>query len=112
MCERMLRPIPLNSCPKCHHQQFLVKTVESTIFFTDRNGVIVHHQPEIDMAFGKCLNCGYECDMMSTLVGFMPLTPLRKILFDFQHDQLNDNEFDGDIEDNPMDQRWRGEDSC
>ena len=87
------RPIPKGSCPNCGHKQFIVKELSSTLYLTNRDGEVIDSQEDYDIAVGKCLSCGKEYDMYPAYNSFIPLTPLRKVLYDFQPailDRTND----------------------
>ena len=71
----------MSACPVCKHASFIVFTSEYNIYLTDYDGEIVDVRELDSSAYGLCTNCGKRCKMMKTVNGFIPLTPLREILF-------------------------------
>ena len=41
MSKQMMRLIPMGSCPKCQHKQFVVYDNQSMLFLTNRDGEII-----------------------------------------------------------------------
>lgn len=98
----MVNIIPLGSCPKCGHKQFIVSELQINEYLTNQDGEIIDSL-EIDYdAEGICCNCNTKFKMYPTREGFIPLTRLREILFDFtQHVLLDQNELSNNLK-NPM----------
>ena len=81
--KEMVNIIPLGSCPKCGHRQFLVSEQQITNYLTNGDGEIID---SIDIEYdaeGICLNCNTRFKMFSTIEGFIPLTRLREIMLDY-----------------------------
>lgn len=55
----------------------------SNVYLTDRDGEITDSKEIHYKAIGKCVNCYKEYEMMQTSYGFVPLTPLRKLLYEY-----------------------------
>ena len=81
--KEMCRIIPAGSCPSCGHKQFFVMQGQVDQYITNGDGVVIDFKELEYKAIGKCLNCNKEYEMMPTTTGFIPLTPLRKILYDY-----------------------------
>jgi hypothetical protein len=79
--KEMVSIIPLGLCPNCGHGQFVV--IESTMstYLTNNDGEIIDSKEICNEAIGRCVRCGREYNMLSTLYGFIPLSNLRSILF-------------------------------
>lgn len=80
MAKILARNCSMCSCPRCYHSRFLVSEFTSTMSLTGRDGIVEDSNEDYDCQ-GMCLNCGYKCEMMPTNNGFIPVTPMRKILF-------------------------------
>ena len=80
--KKMISHIPAGSCPKCSRKQFIVWQSLEDIYLTNIDGNIIDHKEISSHTIGKCINCGSQYEMMDTVTGFIPLTNLRKILFD------------------------------
>ena len=81
--KEMINIIPIGSCPKCGHKQFVVVESQQNIYLTDRDGEILDHRELYNHSVGKCVNCKSEYDMIPTRYGFIPATELRKILYKY-----------------------------
>lgn len=81
--KEMVRIVPLGACPVCGHKQFYVVDSVMNEYITDMNGEIVDSAEHGYKAYGKCMNCEMEFDMMRTSYGFIPMTRLRKLFFDY-----------------------------
>lgn len=79
MCTR----IPRGSCPNCYGRQFIVYESDQNLYLTDRDGDVLDSQELYYYATGMCCKCGKKYEMLPTTTGFIPLTKLRKILFDY-----------------------------
>lgn len=98
----MVNIIPAGSCPNCGHSKFVVFESAQSAYSTNRDGEIVGSKELSYKAVGKCLNCGKEFDMLPTQIRFIPMTRLRKILYDYtDHSTLDQIESYEEI-DNPM----------
>ena len=83
MGKQMIRLIPQGSCPKCQHKQFVVYDNQSTMYLTNRDGAIIDSKELDHISVGMCCNCGTTFEMFPTSEGFIPLTPMRKIVYDY-----------------------------
>lgn len=81
--KEMCYKIPEGSCPNCGHRQFVVFESNESIYLTNTDGEIIDSSDIINCAIGKCIKCGSEYEMISTLTKFIPVTPLRSILFNY-----------------------------
>ena len=81
--KEMCRLVPQGACPTCGHKQFVVYENTTDLYLTNQDGEAIDHTEVRYIAFGKCLNCGKEFEMMPTSIGFIPLTGLRKILYEY-----------------------------
>ena len=81
--KNMVNIIPLGSCPKCGHKQFVVSELQINEYLTNTNGEIIDSLDVEYDAEGMCLNCNATFKMYPTREGFIPLTRLRKILLDY-----------------------------
>lgn len=81
--KEMVKTVPLGACPRCGHRQFYV--IDSTMneYITNMDGEIVDSKEHGYRAYGMCVNCKREFEMMPTSYGFIPLTPLRKLFFEY-----------------------------
>lgn len=79
----MCKILPAGICPNCGGFQFLVYESDVNLFVTGPDGVPVDGKNYSYRADGKCLTCDAEYEMVSTNERFLPLTPLRKILYDY-----------------------------
>lgn len=96
----MVKVIPNGSCPYCGHKQFVVIESQLNIFLTNRDGEIIDNKELSYKARGKCCNCNREFEMMQTTYGFIPLSPLRKIIYN--HTNHNESEEEYEVINNPM----------
>ena len=86
----MIRLFPRHSCPYCGSSQgYLVKQIKSELFLTNRNGEICDSREEWSVVVGKCKTCGAEMEMYPAFNTFIPLTPLRKMLLEYELDTLD-----------------------
>lgn len=98
----MVDVVPNGSCPKCGHLQFIVSEIQHNAFLTNHDGDIIDSKELHYEAIGKCVNCGAVYDMEPTYKGFIPMTPLRKILYEHTpHYVPKEISITSDIE-NPM----------
>ena len=88
MAEEMFTILPEYSCPKCGHSRFIIKDYESNLYLTDNFGTIVDSKEEYHICVGKCLNCGKEYTMFPAKDNFIPLTDLRKHLYEYSKTAL------------------------
>ena len=87
---QMIRLLPEGSCPKCGHRQFLVKEIQSNLYLTNSDGEIIDGKEENYVAVGKCLNCGKEYKMLPGVYRFIPMTPLRELLYEYSEDAVEE----------------------
>ena len=85
----MVIKVPLGSCPKCGHKQFVVMESQLKKYLTNQDGEIVDYEETDYNAAGMCCNCGTVFKMIPTLEGFIPLTRLREIMFDYSPHAIN-----------------------
>lgn len=81
--KEMVNIVPLGSCPKCGHKQFIVSEQCITDYLTNGDGEIID---SIDINYdaeGMCLNCNARFKMYATREGFIPLTRLREIMLNY-----------------------------
>lgn len=97
MSKQMVRLLPLGSCPNCGHNQFVVAESETNLFLTNRDGEIVDSKNYSYTCEGMCCNCKVRFPMLATPERFIPMTPLRKLLYEDSH-----NELEVEIIKNPM----------
>lgn len=102
--KEMVYIINNGSCPTCGNKQFIVAEHQTMLYLTDGNGEAINSKELNYKAIGKCCNCGKEFEMMPTSYGFIPLTRLRKILFEYTPHCIHEEELE-DVE-NPM---YRGD---
>ena len=81
--KEMCTIIPQGSCPICGHKQFIVHEIDTNIYLTDQDGAILDHKELSYKAIGICTNCKAQFEMMPTSIGFIPLTKLRKIIYEY-----------------------------
>ena len=98
----MINAVARGACPNCGNKQFVVHESTMNLYLTNRDGEIIDNK-EIDYsAIGMCTRCNRKFPMMSTLYGFIPMTPLRKILFEYTpHNIVIEKDYDDTIS-NPM----------
>lgn len=89
MSKQMMRLIPMGSCPKCQHKQFVVYDNQSILFLTNRDGEIIDSKDIEHVSVGMCCNCKATFDMFPTSEGFIPLTQMRKIVYDYMPENIN-----------------------
>ena len=101
----MVDVLPNGCCPSCGHMKFVVSEIQHNIFLTNRDGEIIDSKEMSYNATGQCVNCGKVYDMEPTYNGFIPMTPLRKLLYEHTPHYLPrilDNKSLGDDIKNPM----------
>ena len=70
---------------------------------TNRDGEICDSMDEMNVAVGKCLECGKEFDCYPAFDSFIPLTPIRKFLPEYATEVLDStNNMDQTHIENPM----------
>lgn len=79
----MCRIIPAGACPNCGKGQFVVINKSMNVYLTNRNGEVIDCREYYDGYIGKCCTCGKEYPMMPTYNGFVPMTRLRQLVWDF-----------------------------
>lgn len=98
----MVRLLPAGSCPACGHSQFVVAESEFNLFLTDMDGYVTDSKTMDYKCEGMCCNCKRVFEMIATPERFIPLTPLRKLLYENTHHyELAQREKPADIK-NPM----------
>ena len=81
--KEMVSIVPLGSCPKCGHKQFVISELQINEYLTNRDGEIIDSFEADYDARGICVNCSSEFKMYPTFEGFIPLTRLREIILDY-----------------------------
>lgn len=81
--KEMCTMIPLGSCPNCGHKKFIVDEISHSRYLTNRDGCIIDHKDISTNAVGICLKCYSKFIMMETCYGYIPMSKIRSILFDF-----------------------------
>lgn len=100
--KEMVKTIPLGTCPKCGHKQFVVLENEINQYLTNIDGEIIDQKTIENKAIGMCCNCKSKFTMIPTMEGFIPSTKLRCLLLEYTpHSLLLDNNNINYI-DNPM----------
>lgn len=84
----MCRIIPRGSCPNCGGKQFIVFEATQSMYLTGIDGEIIDSKELKFYAVGKCCKCNMEYEMLPTTYGFIPLTRLRKICFEYHEPEL------------------------
>ena len=102
MSQEIMTVLPEGSCPTCGHRQFIVKEIQSNLYLTSNFGEIIASKEEGYACVGKCLVCGKEYSMYSGPHKFIPLTPMRKILYDYSKEYLDAQEPKEAYMTNPM----------
>ena len=98
----LFRVLPKGSCPTCGHSQFIVVESQLDSYLTNSGGEIIDHKEERHVCVGKCVNCGNTFEMYPTNNGFIPLTKLKKLLYDYiYNEEIQDKELQSNI-DNPF----------
>lgn len=103
--KEMCTLVPEGACPSCGKKGFVVHEMQSFTYLTNRDGVVVDYAPDQYAAVGMCTNCNKRFDMMPTPTGFIPITPLRRILLDYTphiDNFLNDDLTNAKVVPNPM----------
>lgn len=85
----MVKVVPLGSCPKCGHKQFVVMESQIKKYLTNQDGEVIDYEETDYNAAGMCCNCNAIFKMIPTLEGFVPLTRIREILYDYSPHALN-----------------------
>ena len=94
--KNMCNIISYDTCPRCGNSEFLVYEKQEDMYYT-KNSKILGSDNLSYKCQGICIKCKTIYDMLNTPSKFIPLTPLRKILFDFPKDEQETN-----ITKNPM----------
>ena len=103
MAESLITPLPKGACPKCNRKQFVVMERKSDLYLTNQDGEIIDSKEEYHICVGQCVNCGKTYSMFPTREGFIPLTPLRKLLYEYTPEYIESNDIDDAPKiDNPM----------
>lgn len=87
------------ACPKCGRKEFLIYENTEELYLTNRAGEIIDHNGMSYSCKGVCLNCKSTYDMLSVTNGYIPLTKLRKLLYNYP---IDDKDHDVKVLDNPM----------
>lgn len=82
MSKEMVRMVPIGACPVCGHNQFIVVESETNLFLTNRDGEVIDSHNYSYQCEGMCCNCKSKFEMLATTERFVPLTPLRKLLYE------------------------------
>ncbi len=104
MSKQLIIPLPKGSCPKCNRKQFIVNERISTYYLTNQEGEIIDSKEDTHICVGQCINCGQTYEMFPTREGFIPLTPLRKLIYEYSSEYIDSHDIEDDIPklDNPM----------
>ena len=95
---QIMHLIPRHACPYCGSiKGFLVRETRSDYYLTNRDGEIEDTKDIWQIAVGKCLNCGAEMEMYSVRNTFIPLTPLRKMLVEYEPTENQGLGYDDEI---------------
>ena len=81
--KNMVNLVPNGKCPVCGHGQFIVTEMIMNYFLTNRDNEVIDNQEAGYEAKGICCNCNNTFNMMPTAVGFIPMTKLRQIFFEY-----------------------------
>ena len=87
MANLMTSPRSFYSCPTCGQSQFVVKEFLSATYLTGRDGEILDYTEDKHTYMGMCVRCGKVVPMVNGYHGFIPCTPIRKIILD-NYDEL------------------------
>lgn len=100
----MCNIIPIGSCPSCGNRSFIVDAISHDRYLTNKYGEIKDHAEVNYNAVGICTKCYTKYPMMPTRDGFIPVSRIRSIMYDFTpHNQvLPDYLKDKNSENNPM----------
>ena len=101
----MTRPVPMTGCPVCGAERFVVTEFSGNTYLTGRDGDIVDAREDAYSCAGQCQKCGAVFSMMPTKAwkGFMPLTPVREIIFDMPSNPIAVLHYDDSVKsNNPM----------
>lgn len=88
--KEMIYKIKKGSCPNCGHKQFIIYERNENLYLTNSDGEIIDSQELTNYAKGKCIRCGKEYDMLSGISQFIPLTDLRKILYNYSPHKIEE----------------------
>lgn len=100
---KLFHNIDPHGCPRCGHKNFLVKQITSNIYMTNHDGEVCDSKEEKCVTVAKCLECGKEFDAYPAFDSFIPLTPIRKFLIEYNTDTLDKtNNMDETYIKNPM----------
>lgn len=97
--KEMVTKIPMNSCPVCGGRKYVVYEMYSEMHLTDDSGVVTDSKELIYKCNGYCRNCETKFDMTYGSMGFVPLTPVRKVLL-----ENGGLDIEMDIIENPMEE--------
>lgn len=101
--KNMASAIPYGTCPVCRSKQFVVSCTQQDLYLTNGDGEIIDGKELMSYAYGKCVKCGTETEMFSTKDGFIPLTPIRKIIYGYSKPEEDmKNHMNLPITENPM----------
>ena len=95
------RVIPDNACPNCGHKRFVVMQSQIDAFLTNIDGEVCDSAQRYYNAVGKCLSCSREYNMLPTPNGFIPMGPLKSLLYKHMGVAVSNDSVDNVIE-NPM----------
>lgn len=103
MAEMLITPLPKGACPKCNKKQFVVNERTSTYYLTNADGEIIDSKEDTHICVGQCVNCGKVYEMFPTREGFIPITPLRKFIYEYSKEYIEAHDEDMAPKiDNPM----------
>ena len=78
----------ITSCPRCKNSEFIIYEGEENLYHENKYGKIDGIENMSYACKGLCMNCKTIYDMQSTNTGFIPLTPIRKLLFENTEDNI------------------------
>lgn len=102
--QEMVRIVPRGSCPNCGHHQFIVDEFQRNVYLTNRDGEIIDCEEKTYVAVGFCNCCGKVYEMMPAGDSFIPMTPLRKLLYEYTPHYTPEREAKDSLP-NPMEKR-------
>jgi len=101
-----IKILPRMACPYCGNVKWVILEMSANTYYTNRDGKVAKSIENYHKARGKCLTCGREYDMYPAYDTFIPLTPIRKLLLEFQPEELNKtNNQDFTYIENPMEKK-------
>ena len=84
--KNMCKIIPYDACPRCGNREFLIYEKEENVFYTKQGNL----QAIDNISYkcqGTCIKCKTIYDILNTPTMFIPMTPLRKVLFNYPKEE-------------------------